>query len=158
MDYYKRSEQAPPIQTTTSMGTSTAAPGPSTPAPASATSVTAPPLPHTAASTGPIGTVPVATPTTTTVTLPVSVGGSQITKKGDGQRDYKYAQEISQMMFVFGEIQDPIHETVNLVEDIVRGQLIELVRFSYPLSSDHAYTVTRSFKPVPLRHGVAYDS
>lgn len=30
-------------------------------------------------------------------------------------------------MFVFGEIQDPNHETVNLVEDIVRGQLIELV-------------------------------
>ena len=31
-------------------------------------------------------------------------------------------------MFVFGEIQDPNHETVNLVEDIVRSQLIELVR------------------------------
>ncbi|KAF9238838.1 TFIID-18kDa-domain-containing protein [Melanogaster broomeanus] len=45
----------------------------------------------------------------------------------DGQRDYKYTQEISQMMFVFGEIQDPNHETVNLVEDIVRGQLIELI-------------------------------
>ncbi|KAI6135121.1 TFIID-18kDa-domain-containing protein [Pisolithus croceorrhizus] len=42
-------------------------------------------------------------------------------------RDYKYTQEISQMMFVFGEIQDPNHETVNLVEDIVRSQLIELI-------------------------------
>lgn len=31
-------------------------------------------------------------------------------------------------MFVFGEIQDPIQETVNLVEDIVRSQIIELVR------------------------------
>ena len=31
-------------------------------------------------------------------------------------------------MFVFGEVQDPNPETVNLVEDIVRGQLIELVR------------------------------
>jgi len=31
------------------------------------------------------------------------------------------------MMFVFGEIQDPNHETVNLVEDIVRSQLIELI-------------------------------
>ena len=30
-------------------------------------------------------------------------------------------------MFVFGEVQDPNPETVNLVEDIVRGQLIELV-------------------------------
>ncbi|KAG6820680.1 hypothetical protein H0H93_013198 [Arthromyces matolae] len=42
-------------------------------------------------------------------------------------RDYKYTQEISQMMFVFGEVQDPNPETVNLVEDIVRGQIIELI-------------------------------
>ncbi|KZT71539.1 TFIID-18kDa-domain-containing protein [Daedalea quercina L-15889] len=44
-----------------------------------------------------------------------------------GTRDYKYSQEISQMMFVFGEVQDPNPETVNLVEDIVRSQLIELI-------------------------------
>ncbi|KAG9317703.1 TFIID-18kDa-domain-containing protein [Chiua virens] len=55
------------------------------------------------------------------------IAASQPTKRQDGQRDYKYTQEISQMMFVFGEIQDPNHETVNLVEDIVRGQLIELI-------------------------------
>lgn len=42
-------------------------------------------------------------------------------------REYKYTQEISQMMFVFGEVQDPNNETVNLVEDIVRSQLIELI-------------------------------
>lgn len=30
-------------------------------------------------------------------------------------------------MFVFGEVQDPNLETVNLVEDIVRSQIIELV-------------------------------
>ena len=30
-------------------------------------------------------------------------------------------------MFVFGEIQDPLTETVNLVEDIIRSQLVELV-------------------------------
>ncbi|KAJ7591497.1 TFIID-domain-containing protein [Mycena floridula] len=42
-------------------------------------------------------------------------------------REYKYSQEISQMMFVFGEVQDPNPETVNLVEDIVRGQIIELI-------------------------------
>lgn len=30
-------------------------------------------------------------------------------------------------MFVFGEVQEPNHETVNLVEDIVRSQIIELV-------------------------------
>jgi len=34
----------------------------------------------------------------------------------------------SLQMFVFGEVQEPIPETVNLVEDIVRSQLIELVR------------------------------
>lgn len=31
------------------------------------------------------------------------------------------------MMFVFGEVQDPCSETVNLVEDIVKSQLIELI-------------------------------
>ncbi|GJJ07233.1 hypothetical protein Clacol_001433 [Clathrus columnatus] len=31
------------------------------------------------------------------------------------------------MMFVFGEVQDPNPETVNLVEDIVRSQIIELI-------------------------------
>ncbi|EIN10967.1 TFIID-domain-containing protein [Punctularia strigosozonata HHB-11173 SS5] len=45
----------------------------------------------------------------------------------NGIREYKYTQEISQMMFVFGEVQDPNIDTVNLVEDIVRGQIIELV-------------------------------
>jgi hypothetical protein len=30
-------------------------------------------------------------------------------------------------MFVFGEVLDPNPETVNLVEDIVRSQIIELV-------------------------------
>ncbi len=40
-------------------------------------------------------------------------------------------------MFVFGEVQDPYPETVNLVEDIVRGQLIELVRICFvPLDHD----------------------
>lgn len=42
-------------------------------------------------------------------------------------REYKYTVEISQMMFVFGEVQDPNTDTVNLVEDIVRGQIIELI-------------------------------
>lgn len=51
-------------------------------------------------------------------------------KKSDapGNREYKYFTEISQMMFVFGEVQEPLPETVNLVEDIVRSQIIELVR------------------------------
>ncbi|KIY70378.1 TFIID-18kDa-domain-containing protein [Cylindrobasidium torrendii FP15055 ss-10] len=42
-------------------------------------------------------------------------------------QEYKYTSEISQMMFVFGEVQEPNTDTVNLVEDIVRGQVIELI-------------------------------
>jgi transcription initiation protein SPT3 len=34
-------------------------------------------------------------------------------------------------MFVFGEIQEPLTETVNLVENIIRSQLVELVRPRY---------------------------
>ncbi|CDO77237.1 hypothetical protein BN946_scf184747.g50 [Trametes cinnabarina] len=47
--------------------------------------------------------------------------------EGSVHREYKYSQEISQMMFVFGEVQEPNPDTVNLVEDIVRSQLIELI-------------------------------
>ena len=66
---------------------------------------------------------------------------------GEKKKEYKYQQEISQMvsvktrrveqafptvvcllqMFVFGEIQEPLTETVNLVENIIRSQLVELV-------------------------------
>jgi transcription initiation protein SPT3 len=59
-------------------------------------------------------------------------------------REYKYHTEICQMvwpsstsstmfhsnpwqMFVFGEVEEPNPETVNLVEDIVRSQLVELI-------------------------------
>ncbi|KAJ6631812.1 transcription initiation factor IID, 18kD subunit-domain-containing protein [Mycena sp. CBHHK59/15] len=45
---------------------------------------------------------------------------------GNVIREYKYTQEISQMMFVFGTVQDPNSEAANLVEDIVCVQIIEL--------------------------------
>ncbi|KAH7105610.1 TFIID-18kDa-domain-containing protein [Auriculariales sp. MPI-PUGE-AT-0066] len=51
------------------------------------------------------------------------------------ERDYKYSQEISQMMFVFGEVQDPNPETVNLVEDIIRSQVTELIIQARQLAS-----------------------
>lgn len=35
------------------------------------------------------------------------------------------------MMFVFGEVSDPLYETTCLVEDIVRSQVIELVRYTF---------------------------
>jgi hypothetical protein len=42
-------------------------------------------------------------------------------------------------MFVFGEVQEPLPETVKLVEDVVRGQIIEIVR-PRPLSLLHKLT------------------
>ncbi|EIW61170.1 TFIID-domain-containing protein [Trametes versicolor FP-101664 SS1] len=56
-----------------------------------------------------------------------SGGKKSFAADGSAHREYKYSQEISQMMFVFGEVQEPNGETVNLVEDIVRSQLIELI-------------------------------
>ena len=41
--------------------------------------------------------------------------------------------ECVQQMFVFGEVQDPNVDTVNLVEDIVRSQIIELVSHTWIL-------------------------
>lgn len=35
------------------------------------------------------------------------------------------------MMFVFGEVSDAIQETTMLVEDIVRSQVIEIVRLPF---------------------------
>ena len=43
---------------------------------------------------------------------------------------YNQLLQYSFQMFVFGEVQDPNMDTVNLVEDIVRSQLIELVNIS----------------------------
>lgn len=34
-------------------------------------------------------------------------------------------------MFVFGEVQGPLPETVKLVEDIVRGQIVEIVSLTF---------------------------
>ncbi|ROT38735.1 TFIID-18kDa-domain-containing protein [Sodiomyces alkalinus F11] len=41
---------------------------------------------------------------------------------------YKYRQEISQMMYVSGETGEPSVETTSIIEDIVRQQVIELLR------------------------------
>ncbi|GMM36631.1 transcriptional regulator [Saccharomycopsis crataegensis] len=40
---------------------------------------------------------------------------------------YKYHVEIQQMMFVSGETHDPPFETTALIEDIVRGQVVEIL-------------------------------
>ncbi|KAL1922357.1 uncharacterized protein VTP21DRAFT_9896 [Calcarisporiella thermophila] len=51
-------------------------------------------------------------------------------KEKDKEREklrYRYQTEIQQMMFVFGEVADPLPETTQLVEDIVRSQVIEII-------------------------------
>ncbi|KAI8322002.1 TFIID-18kDa-domain-containing protein [Martensiomyces pterosporus] len=48
-------------------------------------------------------------------------------KERERQSKYRYTTEIQQMMFVFGEVQDPLPETTMLIEDIVRSQVIEII-------------------------------
>ncbi|KAJ2144334.1 Transcription initiation protein spt3 [Coemansia sp. RSA 678] len=48
-------------------------------------------------------------------------------KERERQTRYRYLTEIQQMMFVFGEIQDPLADTTMLIEDIVRSQVIEII-------------------------------
>ncbi|ODV95762.1 hypothetical protein PACTADRAFT_32971 [Pachysolen tannophilus NRRL Y-2460] len=43
------------------------------------------------------------------------------------QDKYRYRIEIQQMMFVSGETEDPVPDTLSLIEDIVREQVIEIV-------------------------------
>ena len=43
------------------------------------------------------------------------------------QDKYKYRVEIQQMMFVLGESNDAPVETTMIIEDIVRGQVIEIL-------------------------------
>jgi transcription initiation protein SPT3 len=55
-------------------------------------------------------------------------------------------------MFVFGEVQDPTTETVNLVEDIVRGQIIELVRTPLHSLGPLVTPIHRPHHPTTLHH------
>ncbi|KKA29622.1 hypothetical protein TD95_000689, partial [Thielaviopsis punctulata] len=51
------------------------------------------------------------------------------------ERTFKYRQEISQMMYVSGETAEPSVETTGLIEDIVRQQVVELLRNSTELAA-----------------------
>ncbi|KAL2137404.1 hypothetical protein VTI74DRAFT_25 [Chaetomium olivicolor] len=46
----------------------------------------------------------------------------------DKDKQYKYRQEIQQMMYVSGETAEPSVETTGIIEDIVRQQVIEILR------------------------------
>jgi len=64
-------------------------------------------------------------------------------------------------MFVFGEIQEPLTDTVNLVESIIRSQLVELVCLPYVLSicrltlhvrlSKHVHWQTEEMRDISLQ-------
>ncbi|QRW15787.1 fumarylacetoacetate hydrolase domain-containing protein 2 [Rhizoctonia solani] len=69
-------------------------------------------------------------------------------------KEYRYATEISQMMFVFGEVQDPLTETVNLVEDIVRGQVVEILIQARQLAARKG---ARNVSPEDLIFLIRYD-
>lgn len=53
-------------------------------------------------------------------------------------------------MFVFGEVQDPLPETVRLVEDIVRGQIIEIVCYFSRLVVIPIHAKPRNRSPEPV--------
>ncbi len=93
--------------------------------------VAAPPPPAAATSTPPVPAPTVPAPATGRGKASGNAASQNMaaTRKLENSsgREYKYFTEISQMMFVFGEVQDPMPETVSLVEDIVRSQIIELV-------------------------------
>ncbi|KAK4099661.1 TFIID-18kDa-domain-containing protein [Parathielavia hyrcaniae] len=46
----------------------------------------------------------------------------------DRDKQYKYRQEIQQMMYVSGETGEPSVETTGIIEDIVRQQVIEILK------------------------------
>jgi len=56
-------------------------------------------------------------------------------------RDSVRADGVSGQMFVFGEVQDPLPETVRMVEDVVRGQIIEIVRPIFAPNQNSLYRV-----------------
>lgn len=58
------------------------------------------------------------------------ISGGDSNTYNDMLRDknrYKYRIEIQQMMFVSGEINDPLERTTDLIEDIVRDQVVALM-------------------------------
>ncbi|ODV90291.1 hypothetical protein CANCADRAFT_2023 [Tortispora caseinolytica NRRL Y-17796] len=67
---------------------------------------------------------------------------------------YKYKVEIQQMMFVAGEVNDPIPETTALIEDIVRSQVIEILSQAWQLASRRG---ARSISTEDLMFQIRHD-
>ncbi|CAD6893770.1 unnamed protein product [Tilletia laevis] len=73
---------------------------------------------------------------------------------GDSPPAYQYSQEISQMMFVFGDIEDPPDDVLKLIEDIVRTQVVEMIIQSRRISQRRA---SRTLSPEDLIFLIRYD-
>jgi type II secretory pathway component PulM len=72
------------------------------------------------------------------------------------EKPYKYRQEITQMMYVSGETGEPSVETTSIIEDIVRQQVIELVRLaSRPRAIDSMLTAYSFESPQSWLRGAA---
>lgn len=52
------------------------------------------------------------------------------TVNASNNQRYRYQNEIQAMMYTFGDVRNPLSSTTLLVEDIVLGQMIELVQFN----------------------------
>lgn len=67
---------------------------------------------------------------------------------------YKYRQEIQQMMFVSGETNDPPEKTTDLIEDIVKDQVLTLVMSAQKIASSRGQ---RSILPEDLIFIIRHD-
>lgn len=60
-----------------------------------------------------------------------SANGSVVFEPPRDKSRYKYRVEIQQMMFVSGETNDPHERTTDLIEDIVRDQVVSLIMLAH---------------------------
>lgn len=67
---------------------------------------------------------------------------------------YRYRTEVQQMMFVSGETNDPPVETTSLIEDIVRGQVIEILLQATKTAATRG---TRSIAPEDVIFLIRHD-
>lgn len=70
------------------------------------------------------------------------------------QDKHRYRVEVQQMMFVTGEVNDAPVETTSLIEDIVRGQVIELLLQATKMAANRG---TRSIVPEDVIFLIRHD-
>ena len=58
----------------------------------------------------------------------ISAGNSNVNGNGNGSSAFKYQPEIQSMMYTSGDVRNPLPEVTQLMEYIVKTQVIELVK------------------------------